>query len=79
MTVFDVMSMGHIVYRHAGAGIVVTWKGNATYNVWAEQRNGRYSEVDCFTVYRDRKGNPHKSRNSAEHAASEWARNAGIE
>ena len=46
----DLRDAGRAVRYDHENGVLVTWNGSATFNVWLETEYG-WSNVDCFTVY----------------------------
>lgn len=46
----DLQDAGRTVRCDRDNGVLVTWNGSATFNVWLETEYG-WMNVDCYTVY----------------------------
>ena len=55
-TIFDVLDYGRIVKYDEDGGLLVTYNGHATYNLWVEDFHHTFENVDVATVYPEGNG-----------------------
>lgn len=59
MNIFDVLDYGFILAWDKDTGIIVTWNGSATYNVFAEDEEyAKWRNIDVRTINPNPTGHP---------------------
>lgn len=72
-TIYEVMQYGTIIAADEDLGVIVTWNGSATLNLWADRGAGEWDGTDCRTIYGLADDMPVKGRTPpAVRAAEEW-------
>ena len=48
-SIYDLATMG-IIYADGDMGILITYNGSLTFNIWSQPRNGSFEEIDMWTA-----------------------------